>query len=121
MKPQLKSQDCTDHDPIEAWQPADIAQVDYPLCLHIGLAGSQGADMFYVRVLSGAAARQLDARELARQKKIVVEDYSWGAVIRAVDGILREIDGSSWDEIAQKLSQKFDWEFENYRAYEPRA
>jgi hypothetical protein len=77
--------------------------------------------LFYVRVLSDAAARQLDAGELARRKKIVVEDYSWRAVMRAVDDILRQIEGSSWSEVAQKLSREFDWEFENYREYEPRA
>lgn len=120
MKPQLKAQDCIDHDPIEVWQPVDPLQVDYQLCLHIGPADSQGADLFYVRVLSDVAARQLDARELAREKKIVVEDYSWSGVMRAVDDILREIYGSSWDEIAQKLRQRFDWEFENYSEYEPR-
>ena len=121
MKPQLKAQDCTDHDPIESWLPADSTQLDYWLCLHIGPAGQQGAEMFYVNVLSEAAARQLDAGELARRKKIVVEDYSWSAVMRAVDDILREVEGTSWNEIAQKLSQKFDWEFDNYREYEPHA
>ena len=121
MKPQLKAQDCTDHDPIEVWQPADPAHVDYWLCLRIGPDEQQGADLFYVNVLSEAAARQLDAGELAQRKKIVVRDYSWSTVVRAVDDILRQINGASWSEVAQKLSQKFDWEFENYREYEPRA
>jgi hypothetical protein len=121
MKPQLKAQDCTDHDPIETWQPADPTQVDYWLCLHIGPDGQQGAEMFCVNVLSEAAARQLDAGELAQRKKIVVRDYSWSAVIRAVDDILQQIEGASWSEVAQKLSQTFDWEFENYREYEPRS
>lgn len=66
MKPQLKAQDCTDHDPIEAWQPADPAQVNYWLCLHIGPADQRGAELFYVNGLSGPAARQLDAGEPAR-------------------------------------------------------
>ena len=121
MKPQLKAQDCTDHDPIETWQPADSAHVDYWLCLHIGPADQQGAEMFYVNVLSEAAARQLDAGELEKRKKIVLRDYSWSAVMRAVDDILRQVEGSSWSEVAQTLSQKFDWEFENYREYDPRA
>lgn len=121
MKPQLKAQDCIDHDPIEAWQPAASTQVDYWLCLHIGPADQQGADMFYVNVLSEATARQLNAGELEMRKKIVLEEYSWSAVMRAVDDILRPVEGASWTEIAQKLSQKFDWEFENYREHDPRA
>ena len=121
MKPQLKAQDCTDHDPIEAWLPADPAHVDYWLCLHIGPAGQQREEMFYVNVLSEAAACQLDAGELEKRKKIVLKDYSWSAVMRAVDDILRQVEGSSWSEVAQTLSQKFDSEFENYREYDPRA
>jgi hypothetical protein len=77
--------------------------------------------MFYVNVLSEAAARQLGAGELKTRKKIFLRDYSWSAVMRAVDDILRQVEGSSWSEIAQTLSQKFDWEFENYREYDPRA
>lgn len=121
MKPQLKAQDCTELDPIESWQLADPAQVDYWLCLHIGPAGQKGAELFYVNVLSEAGARQLDAGELEKRKKIVLRDYSWSAVMRAVDDILRQVEGSSWSEVAQALSQKFDWEFENYREYDPRA
>ena len=121
MKPQLKAQDCTDHAPIETWQPADPAHVDYWLCLHIGPDEQQGADVFCVNVLSEAAARELDAGELVLRKKIVLEDYSWSAVMRAVDDILRRIDGSSWSDVAEKLSREFEWELEKYREYEPRA
>jgi Immunity protein 8 len=120
MKPQLKAQDCFDHDPIEAWQPVNEESVDYWLCLHIGPPGNQGADMFYVNVLSEAAARHLDASVLAKRKKIVLKDYSWSAVMRAVDDILRQVQGSCWSEVAQTLSLTFDWEFENYQPYEPR-
>lgn len=115
MKPQLKAQDCFDHDPIESWGPGDDAQVDYRLCLHIGADEQRGADLFYVNVLTEAAARQLDDDGLARRKKIIVSECSWTTVIGEVDKILQQIEGASWSEIAQKLNQKFDWEFENYR------
>ena len=121
MNPQLKAQDCFDHDPIEAWQPADPVHVDYQLCLHIGPADKQGADLFYVNILSEVSASELDAAELARRKKIVVKDYSWNAVKHAIDDILHQINEPTWNQAALKLSQCFDWEFENYKAYEPRA
>ncbi len=117
MKPELKAQDCTDHDPIETWQPTSATDVDYTLCLHIGSADTQGADLFYVNVLSEAAACQLSNDYLAKRKKIIVKDYSWSEVMRAVDEIINQIDGSDWNEIAKKLNQRFDWEFENYRPY----
>ena len=76
MKPRLKSQDCFDHDPIEKWSPADAADVNYCLCLHIGPEKDEGADLFYVNVLSESVARTLSEEELARRKKIVIEQYS---------------------------------------------
>lgn len=122
MKPQLKGQDCADHDPIEAWQPADPTGVNYSLCLHIGPEDQQGADLFYVHVLSEAAALQLDIDRIKRRnKEIIVEDYSWSAVMSEVDQILRKVEGASWNEIARKLGQSFDWEFEKYRPHQPGA
>ena len=118
MKPLLKGQDCIDHDPIESWRPEDPAVVDYWLCLHIGPAEGQGADLFYVNVLSELAASTLPEEELARRKKIVVPQYSWPAVMSAVDQILRASEGPDWAMIAEKLMRKFDWEFENYREFE---
>ena len=115
MNPELKAQDCADHDPIEAWQPANPADIDYWLCLHIGVAGEPGADLFYVNVLSETAATLVDADELALRKKIVIQDYSWSAVVDAIQEILQQSNGASWGEIAVKLSRRFDWEFENYR------
>jgi Immunity protein 8 len=115
MKPKLKAQDCTDHDPIELWQPPEPDQVDYWLCLHIGSDESPGADLFYVRVISEAAAKALDPGEIDRSKSIVLPAYSWDAVMRAVDDILLGCKEGSWEEVAAQLSQKFDWEFENYQ------
>src|SRR5207249_1355541 len=110
MKPLLKAQDCSDHDPIESWRPEDPAVVDYWLCLHIGPAEEEGADLFYVNVLSELAARTLSEEELTRRKKIVVQQYSWPAVMSALDQILRSSGGSDWVAIAEKLRTKFDWE-----------
>ncbi len=121
MNPLLKAYDCSDHDPIQTWKPADPGHVDYYLCLHIGLPDQKGADLFYVNVLSAAAADCLDARELEARKKIIVKNYSWDAVMHAVEDILVQIDEPNWHRAAQKLNQHFEWEFENYTPYAPRA
>ena len=115
MKPQLKACDCVDHDPIESWSPATPTEVDYWLCLHIGPEESEGADLFYVNILSESAAQALSEEEFARTKKIVVEPYSWPAVIAALEQILRFVEGADWATIAEQLRTKFDWEFDNYR------
>src|SRR4051794_6487523 len=113
MKPLLKAQDCLAHDPIESWCPEDPTLVNYDLCLHIGPAEEEGADLFYVTILSELTARMLPEEELARMKKIVVRQYSWPAVKSAVDEIVRASEGSNWAAITEKLRTKFDWEFEN--------
>jgi hypothetical protein len=118
MKPLLKAQDCLDHDPIESWQPKDSAEVDYWLCLHIGPADENGAEMFYVNVLSELAAGRLSEDELTRRKKIIIKEYSWAAVKDAVGKILCSVDGPNWTVIATKLSDSFDWEFHNFRPYQ---
>lgn len=114
MNPELKAQDCTDHDPIEDWRPANPAEVDYWLCLHIGAVDEPGAELFYVNVLSETAAALVDSDELALRKTIVLKDYSWNSVVNAVEEILQQISGESWEEMALQLSRRFDWEFENY-------
>ncbi|MBL7981406.1 MAG: hypothetical protein JNL52_06295 [Flavobacteriales bacterium] len=115
MKPKLKGQDCLDHDPIEKWEPTNDGFVNYWLCLHLGPEDQEGSDLFYVNILSEVAADQLDAHELSGRKKIILKDYSWSAVMVSVREILQQVEGSTWDEVAQKLGQKFNWEFENYR------
>ncbi|HVM60605.1 MAG TPA: Imm8 family immunity protein [Verrucomicrobiae bacterium] len=118
MKPLLKGQDCTDHDPIEKWSPKDAAEVNYWLCLHIGPDRGKGADLFYVNVLSWVAANELSKEELSCRKSIIVDEYSWPAVEAAVRGILESSVGENWTEITDKLRVRFDWEFEGYRPYQ---
>ena len=110
MKPVFKAFDCADHDRIDAWCPAEGEAVDYWLCLHIGTAEKEGADLFYVHVLSALATEAT----LGGGKKIVVSEYSWTAVKARVAEILLAADGDDWNIIAKKLSESFDWEFENY-------
>lgn len=122
MKPQLKGHDCVDHDPIEDWQPTDPTDVNYLLCLHIGPEGGQGSDLFYVHVLSEAVALQLAIDGVARHKKaIVIQHYAWSTVMSDVTQILDKVEGTSWTEIAQKLGQWLDWEFENYCPDQPNS
>ena len=115
MKPLRKSQDCTDHDPIESWRPKAQETVDYWLALHIGPADGVGTELFYVNVLSRSAASLLPSDDLLRRKALIVEEYSWTAVMAAVSEILQQVEGPDWHSIAMALSARFYWEFENYQ------
>lgn len=113
-RPELKGFDCTDFDPIDQWMPSSPAEVCYPLCLHIGLAGQAGSDIFYVEIVTPEAVGQ---RKLPLDKRhLVVTPYSWPGVLGQVQHILESIQAATWEECAEGLSRFFRWEFEDYRA-----
>ncbi len=115
MKPRLKAQDCTDHDPIESWRPEDPAAVDYWLCLHIGPAEEEGADVFHVNVLSEVAACALPEDELMRRRRSLFRGILGPRLCRQL--MTSASEGVDWSTIAEKLRTKFDWEFEDYRPH----
>ena len=117
MKAVLKAFDCADHDPIEAWRPEDSEPVDYWLCCHIGPSEEEGAELFYVQVLSGAAA---DAAP-ADGKKITVPEYSWEAVKARIEEIVQSSQAEDWPSLAKKLGEHFNWEFDGYVEFKERA
>ena len=117
MKSELKAFDCFDHDPIEALRPRDSESVDYWLCCHIGPSEEDGADLFYVQILSGPAAHAVPAG----QKKIIVPEYSWAAVKARVEAIIQASEAEDWPSLAKKLGEHFNWEFDGYVEFKERA
>ncbi|WP_221033311.1 Imm8 family immunity protein [Actomonas aquatica] len=115
MTPVLKAFDCTDHDPIDQWRPEDPDFVDYWLCLHIGPDEEDGADFFYVNVITEYSLRSLAGADAVERKKIVLKSYSWSRVIGAVEEILSSVEGHDWSAISSELNRHFAWEFENYQ------
>jgi hypothetical protein len=115
--PELKAFDCIDHDPIEEWHPESVSDLYYTLCLHIGIAGRDGADLFYVDVMSPQVEQTLGPK--LRSRSIVIDPYSWNGVLAKVEIILAQCEGQTWDDQARLLSAHFHWEFENYQFYQP--
>jgi hypothetical protein len=113
--PQLKGYDCIDHDPIDEWVPESDADVFYSLCLHIGLPDSEGADLFYVDVMTPQAINNHNLGKRLRQRRIIVNPYAWDAVLESVRSILERCAGEDWSQQSTLLAKHFSWEFENYR------
>ncbi|MHA3774823.1 Imm8 family immunity protein [Verrucomicrobiota bacterium sgz303538] len=116
--PKLKAFDCIDHDPIDRWMPESDADVYYSLCLHIGPADKEGADLFYVDVATPQAINEHNCGK-QRRRRIVVNPYSWENVLNEVHTTLEKCAGNNWSEQSELLAKHFDWEFENYRFYRP--
>lgn len=113
--PQIKSFDCVDHDPIEQWVPSDPNDVDFWMNFSIGMAGEEGADNFQVHVVTRKSSSSSSAVE--PKYSVVLEAYSWPALLKAVAAVLESCKGSNWNDISAKLAGKFAWEFDSYTPY----
>ena len=117
--PQLKGFDCFDHDPIAHWQPDSDADVFYSLCLHIGPPDKDGADLFYVDVVTPQAINEHNLGGKLNQRRIVVSPYCWENVMKEVQATIEKCTGDDWGQQSDLLSKHFNWEFENYQPYAP--
>ena len=117
--PQLKAFVCIDHDPISDWIPESDTEVYYSLCLHIGPPDEDGADQFYVDVTTLQGISEQNISKHLNKRTIVVNPYSWKAVLKAVLATLVSCSGDTWKKQTELLAKRFDWEFQNYRTYTP--
>jgi hypothetical protein len=119
VRPELRSWDCWDFDPIQDWVP-DGDEVLYWLTLTIGEPNRVGADNFQVCVatpagLKSSVGKRYRPRGGGQPKAIVLQAYSWDGVVAAVQERLDACAGRDWAEVQEKLRAQFDWEFEGMR------
>lgn len=112
MKPVIISYDCIDHDPIDAWVPDEVHDVDFWMNFTIGY-DERGGDNFQVRVVTPNNLHGPDADKYA----IILSQYSWEEVLGHVTSILSQCHGSDWAEVSGKLAKHMYWEFDNYKPY----
>ncbi len=111
MQAILVSCDCSDHDPIEDWQPPDPRSVDIWINITLG-PDQRGGDNFQLRVLTPDKLEQGGA---VPEYSIVLETYSWPAVLAALEAVLQQCRGDDWNAVATQLSQHLWWEFADYQ------
>jgi hypothetical protein len=110
-KPEIKSWDCVDHDPIEEWVPEDPSNVDYWCNISIGIEGEEGADNFQVHVVSENMLSQISSK----QHIIVVPYYEgWNQVLKAVKLKLDKCSDIEWSGMSLQIAKLFYWEYEGY-------
>ncbi len=115
VRPVLRSFDCTDHDPIDEWQP-DGRPVWYYLALHIGPPDSEARDLHYVLVADrdGLAELKQSGYRPGPEPPIVVEPYSWEGVMEEISRRLVACEDWDWLGVQEKLRKQFRWEYEDY-------
>jgi hypothetical protein len=119
MIPELKVVHCADIDDLPGWSPQDD-DVCFWLELSIGLPGSVAADIYQVCVATPSGLRSTLGRDVkprcsAQSRPIVLQHYSWAALLEAIQERLESCAGADRLEIQEKLGRQFDWEYENYR------
>jgi len=117
MQPVIKGFDCIDLDPIEDWTPRALEDVHYELCLHIGSQGDIGVDYFHVDILTPQAINRHNLGSKVRKHSLIINPYSWEAVLSKIETILTQCEGSDWSQCAILLAKHFRWEFDNYKPY----
>lgn len=112
MVPIIIDYDCTDHDPIDLWEPENPLDVDFWMNFTIGY-DKKGGDNFQLHVITPNNLQGPDSAKYA----IVLNNYKWESVLAEVNKILGLCHGSDWEEVSAKLAKYMSWEFENYQPY----
>ena len=82
----------------------------------IGVEGHSGADTFTFYVCTVKKLRDIlsmDNVEFGRHL-ILVENFDWAIVENAIKGILDELEADTWDQLAAKIHEYGEWEFNDY-------
>ncbi|RYV01200.1 hypothetical protein SOPP22_16735 [Shewanella sp. OPT22] len=111
LKPEIKSYDCVDYDPIESHEFDDNFDVTFWMNFTIGLSNSVGGDNFLVRI---ATYNNIELTE-SIDHTILLDEYSFPQVLSEVDDLLSKCQGNNWEEISSKLSKYMHWEFQDYQ------
>lgn len=102
---------------VHSWAPESPDSVKFLLELEIGEAGDESKDLFQVVVATpeGLRAGAGDG-VIADRATIVVSEYSWIQVQRAVEQIVERCEAPTWEEAVLRLQRFFRWEYEDYVA-----
>jgi hypothetical protein len=109
IKPVILIYYCSDHDPIELWQPEDPADVDVWVLFSIGPDRSGGND-FYLHIVTPNNLRGANPG----RHGLIINWYDWPTVLQEVDKILDACQGYDWGDIVEKLAKHMKWEYENF-------
>lgn len=122
MKPELKSYRCATIDDLETWTPKDN-DVVYWLEMALGPAASEVSDipaenyLVCVATLSGldSLQGQTIAPFCSRGPTLMLQEYSWAAVVQAIETQLESCEAATWEEVQERLARVFQWEHQGLR------
>lgn len=108
--PRLLSLDSSDINHL----PADPACCLVAVTARIGQAGADAGDYFQFTVGTPAGLAEENYSGWGKAL-LVLPEFSWPAVERAVERLLAQCAGPSWEAVTTKLATHLNWEYEGYR------
>ena len=107
--PRLLNLDSSDFTGI----PADPARCLVAVTARIGPAGGEAGDNFHFMVGTPSGLAQ-EGYTGWGTTLLVLPEFSWQAVERAIERLLAQCAGPSWEAVAVALSKHLQWEYESY-------
>ncbi|AWH28505.1 MULTISPECIES: Imm8 family immunity protein [Stenotrophomonas] len=80
----------------------------------IGPDDSHGADLFGFTACNREWLERMEDEGKSIPKLVIVDEVSFEAVERAVLRVCATVPDGTWAEMASKLAEMMDWEFEGY-------
>ena len=103
---------------LESSSPEDPEEFGILIQAMVGPVGAEGEESFDFTVCAPKwLSKNINgSKHLFGRHYLIVNRYDYGVINDAISSLCRSVSGSSWQEVAQKLSQHGGWEFENYRS-----
>jgi hypothetical protein len=101
---------------VDDYQPADPGDVGFLLTLYVGPADGPGEESFDLIVCTPRWLTR-KARErgpIAGRHHLIVESFDMAEVRDFLTRQVEQLEGSTWDELAEKIARIGRWEFADY-------
>jgi hypothetical protein len=99
-------------DLAEGALPTDPECCRVSMTATIGPNSTDGGDLFQFTVVTPKALSQDEAQW--GRGLLILPVFSWKAVERLLDRLLRHASRATWEECAAELNKELLWEFDNY-------
>lgn len=100
---------------LNSYWPDDPADFCIGMDVIVGIQGGEGGDIFGFEVCSPKWFQKNRAQDPAFSRHVLfINEYDELAIKTAVERLVSEVSGETWNEIANRLSRFMFWEFEDY-------
>lgn len=101
------------------WVPDSADEVYFQLEIEVAEVGKEGGNLFQLVVATAEGINRFMATypnaDPDIRGTVILENYSWQAVVDRLTSDISECSLGSWHESIQCLSKKFLWEYEDYK------